>query len=234
MVLQFVVGFILTSTTVLIPEFVQQLLGYNATDAGLVLMPGGIALMVMMPFAGRLVGKVQPKYLMAIGLALTAASMFVLTGIDTTVDFRHLAWVRALQCIGLPLFFVPLNTIAYGNLPRGKNNQASAMMNLMRNLGGGVGISIATTLLYRREQLHQNRLASAANLARPAFVERLHAHGGSGPGVLVGFYRELQQQAAMLSFLDLFQIFGFGCLVVIAMVLCLKRVRRGQAPVATH
>ncbi len=233
MVLQFVVGFILTSTTVLIPEFVQQLLGYNATDAGLVLMPGGIALMVMMPFAGRLVGKVQPKYLMAIGLALTAGSMFWLTGIDTTVDFNHLAWVRALQCIGLPLFFVPLNTIAYGNLPRGKNNQASAMMNLMRNLGGGVGISIATTLLYRREQLHQSRLASAANLARPAFVARLRAHGG-GPGVLVGFYRELQQQAAMLSFLDLFQIFGIGCLVVIAMVLCLKRVRRGQAPVAVH
>ena len=103
-----------------------------------------------MPIAGRLVGKFQPKYLMAIGLGVTAFSMFLLTGFDTQVDFHHLAVLRAIQCIGLPLFFIPLNTIAYSNLPPGKNNNASAMMNLMRNLGGGIGISVASTMLLRR------------------------------------------------------------------------------------
>ena len=156
MVLQFVVGFILTSTTVLLPQYVQQLLGYNATNAGLILMPGGLVLMLMMPIAGKLVNKMPPKILMAFGLLMTAGSMFYLTGFNTQVSFEHVVWVRVFQCIGLPLFFIPLNTIAYGNLPPGKNNNASALMNLMRNLGGGIGISIASTLLIRRTQLHQD------------------------------------------------------------------------------
>ncbi len=233
MLLQFIVGFILTSTTVLIPELVQQLLGYNATSAGMVLMPGGIALLIMMPIAGRVVGKVQPKYLMAIGLSITAASMFYLTGISTQIDFRHLAWIRAFQCIGLPLFFVPLNTIAYSNLPRGKNNNASAMMNLMRNLGGGIGISLATTMLFRRTQFHSSRLGEGANMHHASFVAWMQSHGFSTQA-LIGFYRTIQSQALMLSFIDVFKVFGWGCIVVISMVLMLKKIRIGKAPVGMH
>jgi len=140
-----------------------------------------------MPIAGRVVGKVQPKYLMAIGLSITAASMFYLTGINTQIDFRHLAWIRAFQCIGLPLFFVPLNTIAYSNLPRGKNNNASAMMNLMRNLGGGIGISLAITMLYRRQQFHSDRMAANATMGKQAFVDHMNAHGGFTTQSLAGF-----------------------------------------------
>jgi DHA2 family multidrug resistance protein len=178
MILQFVVGFILSSTTVLLPQFVQDLLGYNATNAGLILMPGGIALMVAMPIAGKLVTRVNPRLLMACGLTMTAFSMFYLTGFNTLVSFDHLIWVRVFQCIGLPMFFIPLNTIAYGNLPPGKNNNASAMMSLMRNLGGGIGISIAITLLTRRTQMHQNRLASNASHFYQPFVNFMHATGG--------------------------------------------------------
>ena len=234
MVLQFVVGFILTATTVLIPEFVQQLLGYNATHAGLVLMPGGFALMFMMPIAGRLVTRVQPKYLMAVGLGITALSMFYLTGFDTQVDFRHLAWLRAVQCIGLPLFFILLNTIAYSNLPAGKNNNASAMMNLMRNLGGGIGISVASTMIIRRSQMHQERLSSTATRYFPPFVHYMNSIGGFTQKNLMSFYGIVQQQATMLAFLDVFKTMAIGCVGIICLILMTKRDQRRAKPVAVH
>ena len=237
MVLQFIVGFILNSTTVLIPLFVQQILGYTATDAGLILMPGGVALMLMMPISGFLVNKVQPKYLMAFGLTLTALSMWWLTKFDTQVAFRNLVYVRFLQCIGLPLFFIPLNTIAYSNLPPGKSNSASSMMNLMRNLGGGIGISIAATLLTRRGQLHTVRLASRATRSYRPFVNFINATGGFTRRNLAGFYGIVQLQATMLSYLDVFYIFTFGTLFVVALILCLRPVKKragGDAAVMAH
>ena len=237
MLLQFIVGFILNSTTVLIPLFVQQMLGYTATDAGFILMPGGFALMFMMPIAGNLVNRVQPKYLMAVGLSLTAASMWWLTKFDTQVAFHQLVYVRILQCIGLPLFFIPLNTIAYSNLPPGKSNSASSMMNLMRNLGGGIGISLAATLLTRRGQLHQERLSARVTHSFRPFADYINATGGFTRRNLVGFSRVVQQQATMLSYLDVFYIFTFGTLLVVALVLCLKKVKprgHGEQPVMAH
>jgi DHA2 family multidrug resistance protein len=234
MVLQFVVGFILTSTTVLLPQYVQQLLGYNATNAGLILMPGGLVLMLMMPVAGKLVNKVTPKILMAFGLLMTAGSMFYLTGFNTLVSFEHVVWVRIFQCIGLPLFFIPLNTIAYGNLPPGKNNHASALMNLMRNLGGGIGISVASTLLIRRTQLHQERLSSTATHFYQPFVHFMESTGGFTSRNVVGFYGSLQRQATMLAYLDIFKIMGIGCLVVIVLLLAMRRVKKGAKPAMAH
>ena len=234
MVLQFIVGFILNSTTVLIPLFVQQMLGYNATNAGFVLMPGGFALMFMMPIAGTLVNKVQPKYLMAFGLLLTAASMFWLTGIDTQVNFRTLVYIRVLQCIGLPLFFLPLNTIAYGNLPPGKNNNASALMNLMRNLGGGIGISLAATMLTRRAQMHQERLSSNVTRSFHPFVDYINSTGGFTRRNIAGFYGVVQQQATMMSYLDVFKTFGIGVLFVVTLVLLLRKVKRNEPAVMAH
>ncbi len=234
MVLQFIVGFILNSTTVLIPQFVQQILGYNATNAGFILMPGGFALMFMMPIAGNLVGRFQPKYLMAVGLTLTALSMYWLTGFDTQVAFHNLVYVRILQCIGLPLFFIPLNTIAYSNLPPGKSNQASSMMNLMRNLGGGIGISLAATLLTRRGQMHQERISSHATRSYRPFVNYINRTGGFTTHNLTGFYQSVQIQATMLSYLDVFKIFTIGTLFVVTLVLMLRRVKRGTKAVAAH
>ncbi len=237
MVLQFIVGFILNSTTVLIPLFVQQMLGYTATDAGFILMPGGFALMFMMPIAGALVNKFQPKYLMAVGLSMTAASMWWLTKFDTQIMFHHLVYVRILQCLGLPLFFIPLNTIAYSNLPPGKSNGASSMMNLMRNLGGGIGISVAATLLTRRGQMHHERLASNVTRGYRPFVDYMNSIGGFTRRNIVGFHGVVQQQATMLSYLDVFYIFTFGTLFVVALVLCLKKVKprdQGAEPVMAH
>jgi DHA2 family multidrug resistance protein len=235
MVLQFVVGFILNSTTVLLPQFVQDLLGYNATQAGLILMPGGLTLMLVMPIAGRLVNKLPARLMMGFGLMMTAGSMFYLTGFNTLVSFEHVMWVRVFQCVGLPLFFIPLNTIAYGNLPPGKNNHASAMMSLMRNLGGGIGISIAVMLLTRRTQLHQERLASKATHFYEPFVQFMNSIGGFTETNLHNFYTMLQKQAAMLAYLDVFKIMGIGCLGVVALLFFMRQAKRpAGAEVMAH
>ena len=234
-ILMFCVGFVLNSTTVMIPQFVQQLLGYNATTAGLILMPGGFSLMLMMPVAGMMVKKVQPKYMMAVGLLITAASMWYLAGLNTAVPFWTLAWARVFQAIGLPLFFVPLNTLAYTGLPPGKSNNASALLNLMRMLGGGVGISVAVTILERRSQFHQERLGSHWTLFDAPFLDRYHMilakliNAGSSAGdaatrALMAMYQTLQSQALMLSYIDVFKIMAVGCLGVVVLVLFLKRI----------
>jgi MFS transporter, DHA2 family, multidrug resistance protein len=232
--LQFVVGFVLNSTTVLVPLLAQQLLGYDATQAGLVLMPGGLMLMVMMPVAGGLVRRVQPKYLMASGLAVLTLSLVMMSGFTAQIAFHHLLWARLVQCLGLPLFFIPLNTIAYGNLPPGKSNQASAMMNLMRNLGGSIGIAVATTLLVRRAQIHQVYLAATATRANLPLMRQLRAGGGFTSRSLMGFYNQIQIQAAMLSYLDVFRILTVACVIVIGVVLLLRRVRKDVEPVMGH
>jgi DHA2 family multidrug resistance protein len=234
MVLQFVVGFTLNSTTVLIPLFAQDLLGYNATQAGLLLMPGGLVLILMFPLAGKLVQHVQPKYLMASGLAVLTLSLCFMSGFNTQVAFGNLMWARLLQCLGLPLFFIPLNTIAYGNLPPGKTNSASSMMNLMRNLGGSIGIAVAATMLVRRSQVHQAYLSASATRFYPPLVHRMNAMGGFTRKNIVGFYGAVQIQAAMLSYLDVFRILTVVCVLVIAVVLMLRRVRKDEHPVIAH
>jgi len=234
MVLQFVVGFILTATTVLLPQYVQELLGYNATNAGLILMPGGFVLMLMMPIAGKLVTRVPPQLLMAFGLIMTSGSMFYLTGFNTLVSFDHLVWVRVIQCIGLPLFFIPLNTIAYGNLPPGKNNNASAMMALMRNLGGSIGISIAFTLLTRRTQLHQERLSANATHFYQPFVHFMNLTGGFTRENITRFYGSVQLQATMLAYLDVFKVMGIGCLLVVGLIALMRPVKRKPGDIMAH
>jgi DHA2 family multidrug resistance protein len=234
MALQFAVGFVLNSTTVLIPLLAQELLGYNATQAGLVLMPGGLTLIFMMPLAGQLVRHFQPKYIMAFGLTLLTLSLFLMSGFNAQVAFGNLLWARVLQCLGLPLFFLPLNTIAYGNLPPGKSNQASAMMNLVRNLGGSIGIAMAATLLTRRTQVHQAYLAMTATRTRPALVQHFDAAGGFTRSNIASFYGSVQTQAAMLSYLDVFRILTIACIAVIAVVLMLRRSRKDAPVVLGH
>jgi MFS transporter, DHA2 family, multidrug resistance protein len=241
-ILMFIMGFILVATTVMLPQFVQDILGYNATDAGLILMPGGFILMLIFPFAGFLINHVQPKYMMAAGLTITAVAMFHLTTLNPQVSFSYMVWARVFQAAGLPLFFLPLNVIAYGNLPPGKSNNASALLNLMRNLGGSVGISVAVTLLDRREQLHQDRLVSHLTPYDPLFLQRLRQIGG--PHIVSVFnvpdstmavlYREVQRQATMLSYLDVFKIMGYGALVVLCLIMMLRKVDRTEKPAVGH
>jgi len=237
--LMFIMGFILNSTTVLIPQFVQQIMGYNATNAGMILMPGGFVLMCVFPIAGMLSRYVQPKYMMLAGLLITAGAMYHLTTFDTQVSFSYMAWARVYQCVGLPLFFLSLNNLAYGNLPPGKSNNASALLNLWRNLGGSVGISLAVTLLERRAQLHQDRLVSNITPYSPGFIQKLHSVGITNPfkidpAYMMQVYAEVQKQAEMLSYLDVFKIMTYGCAVVLVLVLALPKVKLGKRAAGGH
>ena len=242
-IMMFALMFVLLSTTQLLPQFVQQLSGYDATKAGLILMPGGFVIMAMMPIAGFLVRKIQPKYLIMIGLITTGLAMFHMTGFTTYVSFKTIATARIYQAIGLAFLFVPINTLAYSSLPPGKSNSASAMINLMRNLGGSVGISVATTLLARRSQVHQGylvRTLTPSNLQYQSTLQRMthmFTTRGAGPvdamkQATAAFFAQIQRQAAMLSYIDVFQILIFACLAALMLTFFLKRIDPSKASAA--
>ena len=158
--LMFMLGFALLGSTLLIPLFSQTLLGYTAQQAGLALMPGGFTIILLLPLVGFLLSRYTPRWLLLFGLLMLSFSLFHMTGFDLQIDFRTLATARVIQAAGMAFLFVPINTAAYAFLPRDKNNAASGLMNLARNIGGSVGISVVTTMLDRRTQTHLNDFAS--------------------------------------------------------------------------
>lgn len=229
--------------TFTISSLVQQLFGYDATKAGLILMPGGLFIMALMPLVGFLVNKVQPKGLIAFGLLIEAASMYYLTHLNAMVSFRTIAIARVFQAGGLTFLFVPINTIAYIGLPPDKSNNASALINAMRNLGGSVGISFVTTVLDRRGQFHQNRLVGniapfhSAYRQAIANAARHFIQVGASPAVaskhaFASITQTLLRQAQMLSYLDVFKMLAIGSLGAISLAFLLKKINpedRGQA-----
>jgi DHA2 family multidrug resistance protein len=238
-VVMFAVFFILLATTQLLPQLVQQLFGYDATKAGLILMPGGFFIMALMPIAGFLVNKIQAKWLITFGLLVEAASMEYMTHLDTQASFWTIAMARVFQAGGLAFLFVPINTTAYIGLPAGRGNNASALINSMRNLGGSVGISFVTTMLDRRGQFHQNRLVGGIAPYRSSYREAMsHAatrfiQSGSnsvtaGKQAVGSIYHTLQSQATMLSYIDVFRMLAIGALAAIALVIFLKRIDPGE------
>src|SRR2546430_2147571 len=148
--LMFMLGFALLGSTLLLPLFMQTLLGYTAEQAGLALMPGGFSIMLLLPLVGFLLSRHSPRWLLLFGLTVLSASLFHMTNFDLGIDFRTAATARVFQAVGMAFLFVPINTAAYAFLPRDKNNAASGLMNLARNIGGSVGISFVTPTLSRR------------------------------------------------------------------------------------
>jgi len=212
----FIIGFMLISTTQLLPQFTQELLGYDAISAGLTLALGGIVTIVLMPVAGILSSKVQPKWLLFPALLMTAFAMYHMTGFDLSISFGQLAEARALQVVALPFLFIPISAASYIGIPPDKTNEASAIINLMRNLGGSVGVSFTTTLLEWREQFHHARLAEHVTLYDDA-----HGRGLAAMGALV------QTQATMLSYIDIFQVLAVIAVCVAPMVLLLRKAPKG-------
>ncbi len=241
-VVMFSVGFILYGTTQLLPQFLQTVLGYTATDAGLAMTPGGFATMASMPIVGILLSrKAQPRYLVAFGLIIEAAALYHMTGFNSGISFQDAMWARIFQAAGLGFLFVPINTVAFVGLPPGKRNNASALINLSRNIGGSFGISLCQTWLSRRSQFHQSRLVehlTPYNMTYVAalknFAARLH-HQGSGTvagsdQALGSIYNAVQQQAAMLSYLDVFWTMMLGTLAVILIVFMLRKTEGKVTP----
>jgi len=167
-------GAILFATTQFLPQLVQQDFGYTATWGGLVLSPGGLVTAAMMFVVGRLSGKVQPKYLIAIGAVLIALSMYDMTNVYGDLDFWFMARSRMLLGVGLPLIFVPIIAASYDRLPPGKTDQASALLNAARNTGGSIGISLVANVLWDRQQFHQNMLVGQAIPSSVQYQNALH------------------------------------------------------------
>jgi len=217
----FFTGFMLLSTTQLLPQFLQRLMGYNATNAGLALTAGGLATLVTMPVVGYLVRRVQPKYLIGFGLIVEAAALFHLETFTTGISFSHVAWARVFQGIGFPFLFVPITTVAYAGLPPEKNANAAALINTMRNLGASFGISLTGTVLIRRGQFHHSRLGESF---RP-FATQFHAHGAKALALLD---RTVGLQAQMLSYIDVFRMLAVIAVFVIPFTFLLRRVDPNQ------
>jgi len=235
--MMFMVGFALLSSTVLIPQFVQELLGYTAQRAGLALMPGGLAIILCMPLVGYLLGHTDARRLLFFGFTVLALALFHMTNFDTAVDFRTVATARVFQAMGLAFLFVPINATAYAFLPPGKNNAASGLINLARNVGGSVGISLVITMLARRTQVHQADLThnlTAGNSQYRAMISgatrMLEAHGSSATeaarqaqGLAAS---TLNQQATMLAYIDNFWVLG---VVIACLVPCVFLIKKAKA-----
>jgi MFS transporter, DHA2 family, multidrug resistance protein len=236
--LMFMLGFALLGSTLLLPLFSQTMLGYTAEKAGLALMPGGFTIILLLPLVGFLLSRYTPRWLLLFGLLVLSYSLFHMTGFDLDIDFRTVATARVIQAVGMAFLFVPINTAAYAFLPREKNNAASGLMNLARNMGGSVGISVVTTMLDRRTQVHLTNLASNLSLSNPALrgaiagaSNAMRAHGASAAGANQQAYALIQgtviRQATMLSYLDCFWFLGVSILVMAPMVLLIKKAKPG-------
>jgi DHA2 family multidrug resistance protein len=243
--LMFMLGFALLGSTLLLPLFMQTLLGYTAERAGLALMPGGFTIMLAMPIVGFLLSRYSPRYLLLFGLSMLSFSLFHMTEFDLNADFRTLTMARVIQAIGMAFLFVPINTAAYSSLPRDKNNAASGLMNLARNIGGSVGISFVTTGLARRAQFHQARLGENFNAANPQFQATLRGltstFSGSGPGsggvsAQQHAYAMMQanviRQSTMLAYIDNFWVLAIAIACLIPIVFLIKKGKPGGGMVA--
>jgi len=232
--MMFVMGFILYGSTIMLPLYLQQLMGYTSQLAGMVLSPGGFAIAFMMPMVGMLVSKVQTRWLIAIGFLISAGALLYMSNINPSIDFRTAMYYRISQSVGLAFLFVPITTIAYVGIPPGKNNQVSSIISLARNIGGSIGIAMVTTLVARRSQFHQDRLAShitgydhafqngvgalTSNMIQQGFSRADAAHQAYGR-----VYGLIQMQAASLAFVDVIWVFMIAALCMIPLVLLMKK-----------
>ena len=244
-VMFFVVGMILFSSTVLMPQFLQTLMGYTAQIAGLVLSAGAVVLLATMPIVGQLASRVQARYLLAVGWAGLLLGMYVSSHwINLYVSFSSATWVRILQYLPLGFVFVPLNVAGYVGLSPEKTNAAAGLMNFMRNIGQSVGTSAVTTLIARRSQFHQSALAEhSASHGFDAAVQSLTAqlaHAGmslhdAGQQALGRLYGVIQAQAAALAYVDVFWLLaGFSALMFFGSFLLKPNQPRGGASVSVH
>jgi MFS transporter, DHA2 family, multidrug resistance protein len=231
-------GAILLSTTQFLPELVQAEYGYTATWAGLVLSPGGIVTLIMMPIAGRLSTKVQPRTLIAVGAIICALAMLDMTRITGDLDFRFFAVSRMFLGVALPLIFIPILTASFDGVPRNRTDMASALINMARNTGGSIGISLANNVLAHREQFHQSRLIELVNPSTSQYQGTLQhvtnyfaAQGASlaqaQQQAFTWIGQQVQTQATLLAYIDVFWALALICAAAVPLALTLRKVKLG-------
>jgi MFS transporter, DHA2 family, multidrug resistance protein len=241
----FLFGFSLYGSTVLIPQILQRLYGYTATDAGLVLGPGAFVIVMLAPVVVRLLPKLGVKKLVGFGYLVFAVAMWYFASFTLATDYRHEALARALQGLGIATLFVPVSQLAYSNLAKEKNNKASSLTNLFRNQGGSFGIAFVTTMLARRTQYHQSVLVAHATPSSPPYQNLIQnltnyfsTHGFSHADAIVHAQARafdlLQRQATLLAGLDCFTILGWVVLAGVPLVFLIKKFNSAAGSPAAH
>ncbi len=233
--MMFMLGILLFSSLVLMPLFLQTLLGYTSEIAGLALSAGGIVLLIEMPITGQLTTKLQARHLIAFGwLALAAAMYYSTQRIDLQISFGAATWLRVAQVIGLGFLFVPISLVAYIGIAPENNNAVAGIINFMRNIGSSVGTSLVTTLIARRSQLHQLRLVEKARIDNPNFVNLSNgltralttfglARRDAVARAYASIYQSLQAQAATLAYIDTFMVLAIASAIVFCLSFVLKK-----------
>jgi DHA2 family multidrug resistance protein len=233
MVIILVVGVIIFGTTQFLPQLLQEVLQYTATDAGLALTAGGVVTLMAMPVAGILTDKVPPKYLVGFGLLVEIFALWSMTHLNADISFHTASMTRVWLAIGIPFLFLPLTNAAYIGLKPNQSNQASALMNIGRNLGGTIGISLIQAQLAQRQQYHQARYVESLNPLNPDYQHNLQGivrglmHQGLGASdamqvAVAQIYKTLLRQAQMLAFIDAFRTLMIFIAVVSPLVLFMK------------
>jgi MFS transporter, DHA2 family, multidrug resistance protein len=229
----FILGMVLYGTTVLIPQYLQLLMGYSAVLAGEALAGGGFVMMLTMPIAGTLVSRTDARRVMCGGFAVTAIALFYMsTHLVLGMDFTTAAMLRIYQTLGLAFIFIPSNVLCYVDIPLEKNNQVSSMINFVRNIGGSIGIALITTLITRTSQIRQSYLAAHMQNGNPQFrlmvnglTSTLESRGLSPAQATHQAYGRvgmlLQQQASALAYKDVVSIMALviACLVPLAFIM---------------
>ena len=233
--MMFTLGVVYFSSLVLIPQFLQTLLGYTAELAGLVLSASGVVLLIAMPIVGQLTTRFAAKYLIAFGwLTMSIALLFSTGRIDLDISFNVAMWLRVAQAAPLPFLFVPITLASYVGLAANKSNDAAGMINFMRNIGSSVGTSMVTTLLARRAQFHQSMLASHTTDYDPAFRNQaaglaqqlIHSGVSAADAQHQAYgmiYQSMQNQAQLLSYIDAYKLLGIGAAIMFFLAFVMRR-----------
>jgi DHA2 family multidrug resistance protein len=236
-----VMAMVLYSSAVLIPQLSQQILGYDATHSGLILSPGGLAVVLLIPLVGRLMKIVQTRFLVATGFAIMGFAFIYSSHVSPNVSFGTLVWMRAAQAAGLAFLFVPISTAAYATMPRDIQGDATALFTLFRNLFGSIGISISTALVTVRTQVHSAYLSEYDSPLHTPFrvlqdqyrhvIEGLGQVGAAAQNLALGrLYQVFRTQASMLAFADVFRLCAVLAFAAVPLALLFSATKRSTGP----
>ena len=246
--MMFMVGAVSFATTVLMPQFLQTLMGYTAQSAGVVLSVSAVLLLVELPFVGRLIGRFQARYLIAFGWITLAFGMYISTQrIDLLISFSSATWLRIYQYLPMGFIFVPTTTAAYFGIREDKSNAVAGLVNFTRNIGSSVGTSVVTTMIVRRSQFHQSRLVTNTSMGSTRFQDAINGmtqqliHAGlsaheAQQQALTRIYAGIQAQAAALAYVDTFWVLGIAAVVMFVLSFVLKKndPRGGRRNISAH
>ncbi len=234
-----VLGFVLYGSTVLIPIFLQTLLGYPALQAGYAMLPRGLGSFIAMPLVGMLMSKVEPRKLLAYGIVVASISLWMLGEINLNAGYWDIFWPQFIQGTAMGFLFVPLTTITHDPIPKEQMGNATSLFNLMRNIGGSVGIATVTTIVARKTQSNINILGSyvtpfgdtarqAFEGARAMFMSKGMDLATATQQAYASIYGVVQREAAMLSFIHAFRLLAIVFIILLPLVLIMKRPTHTQ------